>query len=468
MLARLANETFDVAIVGGGATGLGCAVDAASRGYRTALVEAADFAAGTSSRSTKLVHGGVRYLARGDIHLVREALHERAVLHRNAPHLVNSMAFLIPAYRRREIPYYLAGLKIYDMLAKRDDAFSRSRLVSRTEVLDRVPWLHAEDLKAAVEYHDGQFDDARLAIALARTAANRGAALANYARCIALRPHLTVRDEESGATFEIRANCVVNACGIFAYALRALDDPSAQPLLALSRGTHIVIERDAMWSRDAVLVPKTDDGRVVFAVPWHERLLVGTTDVPAEEPLADPQPADEEIEYLIETIGRYTDMPIDRSRITASFAGLRPLVARHPVAATARVSREHVVEISHSGLVTIAGGKWTTYRKMAQDTIDAAIEAAGLTRAPCLTANLPLYDPSTELERLVAQDRGLAQRLHPAFTYALADAINGFRNEMARTVDDVLFRRTRIGALDAQAARACRETVESIAAAERA
>lgn len=474
MLARLANETFDVAIVGGGATGLGCAIDAASRGYRTALVEAADFAAGTSSRSTKLVHGGVRYLARGDLHLVREALHERSLLLRNAPHLVKSIAFLTPAYRRHEIPYYFAGLKLYDLLAGHNDGFAHSRFVGRREALDRVSWLRERGLRGAIEYHDGQFDDARLAIAIARTAAEHGAALANYAPCVNLgapKSNLrtaTIRDKESGTTFGLRAKVIVNACGVFSDEFRKLENAGAPSFLSLSRGTHIVMDPSVMRGRDAVLIPRTADGRVVFAIPWYGRLLVGTTDVPTAQPVADPQPTEAEIGFLLETIGGYCRIPIDASGIAAKFAGLRPLVTRRPSSSTARVSREHFVDISRDGLVTIAGGKWTTYRKMAQDTIDAAIDNAGLPRAACVTATLALHDASNEVEALVTAVPELAGRLHPAFPYTLGDAVNGFRNEMARTADDVLFRRTRIGMLDGRAEQACRSKVASIAAAERA
>lgn len=469
MLARLANETFDVAIVGGGATGLGCAVDAASRGYRTALVEAHDFAAGTSSRSTKLVHGGVRYLARGNVHLVREALHERSLLLRNAPHLVKSVAFLTPAYGWPEVPYYWTGLKLYDALAGRDDGFARSRFVGRDEAVRRVPWLRTGGLRGAVEYHDGQFDDARLAIELARTAAQHGAALANYAAVVrsaaptARNRALTVRDEESGNTFELRAKVVINACGIFSDELRKLDDPSAAAFLALSRGTHIVIDPRAMSGDDAVLIPKTSDARVVFAIPWHGRLLVGTTDVPTAEPVADPQPADDEIAFLLETIRGYSSVAIGTGDVAAGFAGLRPLVARRPESRTARVSREHFVDVSRNGLVTIAGGKWTTYRKMAQDTIDAAIDTGGLSHAPCITPKLALHDGASEVEAIGKARPELTRRLHPDFPYTLADAVNGFRNEMARTADDVLFRRTRIGFLDSRATQACRQEVARLA-----
>ena len=377
MLARLAGERFDVLIIGGGATGLGCAVDAASRGYRTALVEANDFAAATSSRSTKLVHGGVRYLQEGDVHLVREALHERTHLLRNAPTLVHDRTFLTPAYRWWETPYYFAGLKLYDVLAGRSE-FGHSRYVSRAETLERLPWLRRSGLRGSIEYHDGQFDDARLAIALARTAADYGAALANYSRVVSLNgagsrlAGARVRDEESGAAFDVQATVTIDAAGIFADEIRRLDDPAASPILAHSRGTHVLVGRDAMPGVDALLVPKTTDGRVLFAIPWHERMLIGTTDIPVEHAVLDPQPSDEEIAYLLDTVNGYFERPLDAGAITASFAGLRPLVERG-AASTAKESREHLVETSRSGLVTIAGGKWTTYRKMAQDAVDAAI-----------------------------------------------------------------------------------------------
>ncbi|HVA32859.1 MAG TPA: glycerol-3-phosphate dehydrogenase/oxidase [Candidatus Baltobacteraceae bacterium] len=475
MLQRLANETFDVLIVGGGATGLGCAVDAASRGYRTALVEAADFAAGTSSRSTKLIHGGVRYLAQGNVHLVREALRERALLYRNAPYLVRPLAFLTPAYRWHEIPYYLAGLKFYDLLAGARDDFGRSRFVSQRETLHRLPWLRARDLHGAIEYHDGQFDDARLAIALARTAADHGAALANYTACIALSDAtepfriVTVRDVETSAQFAIRARVVVNACGVFADALRRLDDPQAAPLLSLSRGTHLVFAAGVLSSRDALLIPKTDDRRVIFAIPWHGRTLVGTTDVPERDPVADPAPTDDEIAYLLATISAYTQTSVGGDGVSASFAGLRPLLDRRAAATTAALSREHFVEVSANGLVTIAGGKWTTYRKMAQDAVDAAARRAALSPSPCVTHALALHDDTRdELQALVSERPELGEPLYDGFAYIKADVVNGFRREMARTIDDILARRTRLSFLDDRAAQGCRAIVSSYAAAERA
>jgi glycerol-3-phosphate dehydrogenase len=472
MLARLAGEAFDVLIVGGGATGLGCAVDAASRGYRTALVEANDFAAATSSRSTKLVHGGVRYLQEGDVHLVREALHERTHLLRNAPLLVRDRAFLTPAYQWWETPYYFTGLKLYDVLAGAN-AFGRSRYVSRAETLDRLAWLRSSCLRASIEYHDGQFDDARLAIALARTAASCGAAIANYCRVTALNRTgsrlggAAVRDEETGATFDVRATATIDAAGIFSDDIRKMDDANARPILAYSRGTHILVSRDVMPGNDALLVPKTDDGRVLFAIPWHERMLIGTTDVPVERPIADPQPSDEEIAYLLATVNRYLERPIDANAITASFAGLRPLVERG-AATTAKESREHLVETSPLGLVTIAGGKWTTYRKMAQDAVDAAIASGGLSAAPCITTTLRLHDDTSgEIDALIANRPELAAALSPGFAYTKADVVNGYRYEMARTVDDILARRTRLAFLDAKATAACRSIVEDLEKSER-
>jgi glycerol-3-phosphate dehydrogenase len=471
MLARLANETFDVLVVGGGATGLGCAVDAVSRGYRTALIEAADFASATSSRSTKLAHGGVRYLQQGNVHLVREALHERSNLHRNAPHTVRDLAFLTPAYRWFEAPYYATGLKLYDLLAGRDDDFGRSRYVCASSALSRLPWLRSDGLRAAVEYHDGQFDDARLAVALARTAADRGAALANYARCIGLQngPACTVRDEETQTEFSIRARVIVNATGIFTDALRRMDDPQAVPILELSRGTHLVLAPGMLPGAEALLIPKTRDGRVIFAIPWYGRTLVGTTDIPASSAALDPQPTAAEIAYLLETLAPYVEGRVGEESIAASFAGLRPLVKRGATPATAKLSREHLVEVSATGMVTIAGGKWTTYRKMAEDAIDAAVARTGLAASPCVTARLRLHDDSSqEIEALVTARPELATPLWTGLPYTLADVVNAYRNEMARTARDVIERRTRIGFLDARAAEASRATVEGLLATERA
>jgi len=486
-LSRLASETFDVLVIGGGATGLGAAVDAASRGYHTALIEAGDFACATSSRSTKLVHGGVRYLEQGNVGLVREALRERSALRRNAPHLVRDLTFVVPAYRGRDLAFYAMGLKLYDALAG-STAFPRSRLVSSADARALIPTLNPRDLHGAVVYHDGQFDDARLALALARTAVDHGAAVANYLRATRFVYDAAGRasgvgavDAESGAELTIRARAVINATGIFADELRALDDPAAAPLLTHSRGSHIVVSSSALGSAAALLVPKTSDGRVLFALPWLGRTIVGTTDVPVGGPERDSKPSDDEIAYLLATVNRYRSAPLVRGDILAVFAGLRPLIRRRATS-TARLSREHLVHISRSRIVTIVGGKWTTYRKMAQDAVDAAARAAELPASPSRTASLPLRGASANapddeslaeygtdasaVRQLIAADASLAARLDARLPYTGAQVVYAVRAEMARTVDDVLARRTRALVLDAGAAHAAAPRVAALMAAE--
>jgi len=475
-LARLANERFDVVVIGGGATGLGAAVDAASRGYATALIEAGDFAGATSSRSTKLIHGGVRYLQQGNVALVRESLRERAALRRNAPHLVRDRTFVVPAYHWAALPYYGAGLAAYDLLAGRS-GFSRSRVVSAAGARALIPALAARSLRGAVVYHDGQFDDARLAISLARTAVDHGAAVANYVRAVAFVYDADGRidgvealDRESGARFVVRAQVAINATGIFADALRGLDAPGTAPLLTFSRGSHVVVDAAALGdAAAALLVPKTSDGRVLFAIPWHDRVLIGTTDVPVPAAERDPHPSDDEIAYLLDTVNRYLVTPLRLGDVRATFAGLRPLVNRRAVT-TAKQSREHVVEVATSGLVTITGGKWTTYRRMAEDAVDAAARSAALPAAPSQTATLALHgaigdaeqlpdhlrvygSDAAQLAELVRTDPSLGEPLHADLPYTGAEVVYAVRHEMARTVDDVLARRTRARFLDAAAAR---------------
>jgi glycerol-3-phosphate dehydrogenase len=456
------DDAFDVVVIGGGASGLGAAVDAVSRGYKTALIEAVDFAQGTSSRSTKLIHGGVRYLAEGDIHLVREALRERAILRKNAPHLVHDLGFICPAYRWYEAPYYFAGLTAYDLLAGREN-FGRNRYLSARETVARLPALSARGLRGAIRYHDGQFDDARLAISLARTAIDLGAVVVNYARAVAFERKGTrisgvrVCDGETGGEVSVRARVVVNATGVFSDELRGLDDPAARPLLKLSRGSHIVVPHDAFPGDDALLVPKTDDGRVLFIIPWLGHVLIGTTDIPEAAPSLDPVPTEEEIDYLLTHAVRYLTQPIAREQVTAAFCGLRPLVDG-AATSTARLSREHIVETSLSGLVTIAGGKWTTYRQMAQDTIDVALKVGRLTPAPCRTQDLPLH------ESLLP---GTGVKLHPNLPYTEDDVLFAALHEMARTVDDVLGRRTRASFLSAKDSAACAPRVSQLLARAR-
>ena len=393
---RNEDRPWDVIIIGGGASGLGAAVDAASRGYRTVLLEQADFAEGTSSRSTKLIHGGVRYLRQGNVALVREALRERSRIYENAPHLVRNLKFMLPAYARWERPFYGMGLKMYDYLAGRY-SLGRSLLLSRARTLEELPGLKASGLRGSVAYHDGQFDDARLALTLARTAARHGAVVVNHVRVVKLiKAHGKVNgvvacDLESNEELLLSGHTVVNATGVFVDAIRKQDEPECSDLVRPSQGVHLVMDRSFFPSQHALLIPRTNDGRVLFAIPWHGRVLLGTTDTPVSDPVLEPMPLADEIEYLIDHAARYFERRIAPSDILSAYAGLRPLVNKRDVRDTADISREHVIRISKAGLITVTGGKWTTYRKMAESTIDTAVQVGGLTARPCITANLRLH-----------------------------------------------------------------------------
>jgi glycerol-3-phosphate dehydrogenase len=482
------DGTFDVLVIGGGATGLGTALDAATRGYRTVLVEASDFAKATSSRSTKLVHGGVRYLEKGDIGLVREALHERSNLRRNAPHLVVALGFICPVYRWSDGPYYFAGLKAYDVLAGESE-FPGSTYLGRPATLKLAPDLRAAGLQGSIKYFDGQFDDARFALALARTALDNGAIALNYVRALRFMyaggriAGAVVRDEETRREYEVRAKVVINATGIFVDELRKLDDPASVAVLSHSRGSHVVFARDVFRGNDALLVPKTGDGRVLFALPWQGRVVVGTTDIPVTQTELDVAPTREEVDFIIGELNRYLERPVARRDALAAFAGLRPLVSGKAVT-TAKLSREHLIDVSRSGVVTIAGGKWTTYRKMAADTVDTAARSARLPTAPSRTASLPLHgSPGADgpegdsryaaygLDRdglfaLERADPSLAHVLDSRLPYTRAQVVYAARNEMARSIDDVLARRTRALFLDVEATRAAANEVAKLLAVE--
>ncbi|MSR28384.1 MAG: glycerol-3-phosphate dehydrogenase/oxidase [Phycisphaerales bacterium] len=493
MLARADGGSFDVLVVGGGATGLGVAVDSAARGYSVCLVEAHDFAKGTSSRSTKLVHGGVRYLEQLDIALVMEALHERGLMHQNAPHLVHDLAFVVPRYTWWEGPFYGAGLKLYDILAgKRNLAPSRSLSVEETIVA--IPNVAREGLLGSIQYHDGQFDDARMAMSLAMTAADHGAVVVNGARVVGLLNDAAgvvkgarVMDRESQREFGVHARVVVNACGIFSDELRTMDDPRAIRMVEPAQGVHLVFDRALQPSSIAVMVPHTDDGRVLFVIPWHDRVVVGTTDTPMKAPDIEPRALPEEIEFILRNAGRYLERDPTRLDVRSVFAGMRPLVHERGVdAATKSISRSHKVVVSASGIVSILGGKWTTYRRMAQDTMDRAIDVGGLDRRPCATESLrvrgylPRMDPAMPSEdwlrvygcdaprvRAVCAERAAWNRpMHPRLPYPLGVAAHAVRYEMARSADDVLARRTRSLFLDAQAASDSADVVAQVIAEE--
>ncbi|MHA4807908.1 glycerol-3-phosphate dehydrogenase/oxidase [Flavitalea flava] len=488
---------WDLCIIGGGATGLGVAVDAASRGFKTILLEKYDFAKGTSSRSTKLVHGGVRYLQQGNIKLVTEALHERGILRRNAPHLVKNQSFIVPNYKWWEGPYYGIGLKVYDWMAG-SLGLGPSRLLSREETLDLAPTLDAEGLRGGVLYHDGQFDDARLAINLAQTAAAEGGVLLNYFPVTGLIREdeqirgLQVTDSISGKKYAIRAKVVINATGVFSDTILRMDDPASDSIIAPSQGVHIVLDKEFLPGEAAILVPHTDDGRVLFAVPWHDKIIIGTTDTPVTEVSSEPRPQPEEIDFILQQIGRYLTKIPGRKDIRSTFAGLRPLV-KSSSKKTAELSRDHLITISAAGLITITGGKWTTYRRMAEDTVNTAITRARLMKKSCVTATLPIHgatlpgqeawstptspvaigDPlyyygtdAMAINSLAASEPVLGEYLHPRLPYVKAEIIWAAREELCMTVEDALSRRTRALLLDAQAAIECAPVVAELLAKE--
>ena len=464
-----ANQPFDLLIVGGGATGLGTAVDAASRGHRVALVEQADFAKGTSSRSTKLVHGGVRYLRQGNISLVLEALRERGRLARNAPHLVRDLAFVIPNYRWWEGPFYGIGMKVYDQLAGRL-GLAPSRTLNRDETIAEIPTIETEDLTGGVIYHDGQFDDARLAINLAQTAVAHGATVVNYVRCTGLTKAAdgsvngaNLRDEESGAEFSVRAKAVINAMGVFVDELRQADDPAARPMVAVSQGVHLVLPKRFQPGEAAIMVPKTADGRVLFAVPWHDCVVVGTTDTPRPDAALEPRSLAAERDFLMEHARKYLTTDPTDADVLSVFAGLRPLVKAKTGTDTAALSRDHTIVVAESGLITVTGGKWTTYRKMAEDVVDHAEVVADLPEADCVTKTLavhgsgedtpvagsPLAGYGTDAAAIAAMEE--PDRIHAELALTVAEAKWHVRHEMARTVEDVLARRSRGLLLNARA-----------------
>lgn len=489
MIQRIASTTawWDIAIVGGGASGLGAAVDAASRGYKTLLLEQHDFAKGTSSRSTKLIHGGVRYLQQGNISLVLEALHERGLLIQNAPHLVHHQSFLVPSYDWWEGPFYGVGLKVYDLLAGKL-GLKPSRNLSREETLKRIPTLEPQGLRGGVLYFDGQFDDARLAINLAQTAVEQGATVANYCRVTGLKKNrgmingLICRDEESGAAFEINARVVVNATGVFTDQMLQMDDPAARKIISPSQGVHLVLDKSFLPGETAIMVPHTDDGRVLFAVPWHNVALVGTTDTAVEEAELEPRALPEEVDFILKHAAQYLSKDPTRKDVLSVFAGLRPLVDSGGEGNTAEISRDHYLKVSASGLVTIAGGKWTTYRKMAEETINSAIQIAGLHEHPSATENLRIHGWLTNLdprdatsvygsdavfiEKMIRENPQMGHQLDSRLPYRQADVIWAVRQEMAVSVEDVLARRTRALLLNARAAVDCAPQVALLMAAE--
>lgn len=462
---------WDVVVIGGGATGLGVALDAVSRGYKALVVEGHDFAKGTSGRSTKLVHGGVRYLAQGNVKLVREASVERGLLVRNAPHLVRNQTFIIPVYNFFDRLKYTAGLKVYDWVSG-SLTLGSSVFISREETIEALPGIKTEGLSGGVRYHDGQFDDSRLAINLAQTIAEKGGCAVNYARVTGLRKHpggtltgVTVKDLESGTAFNVAARAVVNATGVFVDDVLRMDNAAAGNTIRVSQGVHLVLDKSFYPSSHALMIPETSDGRVLFAVPWHNKVVVGTTDTPVDEATVEPQALEKEIHFILTTAGEYFTKKPTRADVRSVFAGLRPLAApQQGLKTTKEISRSHKIVVSPSRLFTVLGGKWTTFRKMGEDTVNMIEGYLRWPRTDSTSAFLRIHgwseginpndpfnfygsDGALLLERINGNtDEWLSEslKIHPA------QVVWAVENEMARTVEDVLARRTRALFLDAK------------------
>ena len=469
------SKGWDLIVIGGGATGLGVALDGISRGYRTLLLEKADYAKGTSSRSTKLVHGGVRYLAQGNIGLVREALHERGLLLLNAPHLVRNQAFIIPVYNWWDAGKYTMGLKVYDLLAGKL-TMGASGYLDKKQVVNQLINVQQEGLKGGVSYSDGQFDDARLAINLAQTVVESGGVALNYVEVRGVLKDssgavtgVVAVDGETGVGYELWAKAVINATGVFVDDIRRMDDPGSVPIVRQSQGIHIVVVKAFLPGKNALVIPKTADGRVLFAVPWHNRVVLGTTDTLVAQSSLEPQPLGEEVDFILDTAAEYLARAPKRQDVLSVFAGLRPLaVGSGQGRATKDISRRHQILVSAAGLITITGGKWTTYRRMAEDVVDRAIALGKLPTAQSGTADLPIHgaqlvtDASSHLyvygsdrpalEQLMTDHPDLGEKLEDGLEFTKAEVVWAARFEMARTVEDVLARRVRVLFLDAAAA----------------
>lgn len=470
------NDNWDFIIIGGGATGLGIAMDAASRGFNTLLLEQSDFAKGTSSRSTKLVHGGVRYLAQGNIGLVYEALHERGLLLKNAPHLVGNLSFIIPCFKKSQQLFYLIGLKIYDLLSGRL-SLGQSQSISKIKTQKSLPTLKKGKLTGGVKYQDGQFDDARLAVNIAQTAVEKGAVVLNYCKVIDLTKDnngkingVITQDIETSKIYSLQAKAVINATGVFVDEILKMDDPHQRDLVMSSQGIHLVFDQSFLASEEAIMIPKTKDGRVLFIVPWYDKALVGTTDTPIKMHSPEPKALEEEIEFILSTAADYLTHPPTREDVLSVFAGLRPLAAPDKETdSTKEISRSHKIIVADSGLITITGGKWTTFRKMAEDTVNKTIKTLGLPFVKCTTQNLPIHgyqrtnklnndvlqiygSDEIKIRDLISKNSELAVPIFPQRFFKKVQVVWAVREEMARTVEDVLARRLRVLFLDAKLA----------------
>lgn len=476
MIESGSGKDWDLIVIGGGATGLGVALDGVSRGFNTLVLEQADFAKGTSSRSTKLVHGGVRYLAQGNIDLVREALRERGLLQKNAPHLVQNEIFVIPNYSWWDKFFYSVGLKMYDLLSGKL-SLGKSKGISKKEAVSRISTIKQDGLKGGVIYHDGQFDDSRLSVNVAQTIMENGGAAINYCEVTGLLKDngkvsgVKAVDRESGMEYTIGGKAIINATGVFVDEILTMDKPEHKKIVRPSQGVHLVFDKSFLPGKDAIMIPKTDDGRVLFAVPWHDKVVVGTTDTPLDEHSLEPTALEEEIEFILKTATKYMTKSPTRKDVKSVFAGLRPLAApQGDSTKTKEISRSHKVMVSETGLITITGGKWTTFRKMGEDTVDKAIKTGVLPNQKSASEDMKVHgfiepekvdfsnphyfygSDEEKIQALINEDETLGEEIHPEYSYRKAEVIWAVQNEMARTIEDFLARRIRVLFLDARAA----------------
>ena len=465
---------WDIVVIGGGATGAGAALDAASRGYKTLLIEQFDFAKGTSSKSTKLVHGGVRYLQQGNIKLVLEALRERGRLLKNAPHLTSTQAFIVPVYSLWEKLFYAVGLELYDILAG-GLSLGKTKLLSKKDTIAHLPSIAPEKLYGGIMYYDGQFDDSNLCIEIIGTAVKQGATALNYCKAIGFVKEnkkivgVKLMDSNTQETFTVNAKVVINATGAFTNKVVEMDDSTHNDFVSPSQGIHFVIDKKFFEGTAAMMIPKTDDGRILFAVPWYGKVIVGTTDTPIEKTNIEPLALEEEIKFVLTHINRYSTSTINRSDINSVFVGLRPLINTKSKGGTAGVSREHALHISFSGLVTITGGKWTTYRKMALDAVNNAAFIGKLSKSKSATENLAIdlsNNKQEAIQSIIQTNSEYENKIHPNFEYKKAEIVYATRNQMALHLEDVLARRIRLLYLDARAAISVAPAVASIMAKE--
>lgn len=483
------NNIWDIVVIGGGASGLGTALEAASRGYKTVLVEQSDFAKATSSRSTKLAHGGVRYLEQGDVALVLEALKERGILIKNAPHLVSKQEFVIPNYEWWDAPFYTIGLKVYDLMSGKY-GFGASEYINKETVISKLPNLLEKELSSGVIYYDGQFDDSRLAISLAQTITDNGGLTLNYMRVNNLIKNrsgmvkgVRITDEESGEEHNIRARVVINATGVFADEIIRMDDPTADKTIVVSQGVHLVVDKKFLDSDTALMIPKTSDGRVLFAVPWHDKVILGTTDTPVPEATLEPRALEEEVDFILNTCSQYLKLTPSRKDVLSVYAGLRPLAApEREGKETKEISRGHYINISLAGLVSIIGGKWTTYRKIGEDAVNNAILMGGLKDRPSISMQMPLHgymmgadennhlrwygSDALKIRTIIDKNPKLGEKIIENYPFFKAEVVWAVRSEMARTVEDFLARRIRLLFIDAQAAIEAAPTVAKLMADE--